>query len=392
MADQPKDTTSVPTDPAVAPTPTPATGSTPAEGAAASEGAEVSKKGAKKAEAKAKKEAEKARKAAEREALAASSASASAIDHAKDNYGQISHISKIKSGIAHLRDLGEGDVGKTFKVRAWIQNARMQGAKMAFVELREEGNWTVQGVVAATAEGKEGDGGVVSKQMVKWIGGLKLESFVEVEASVQKPLEPVKSCKVSGLELHLTKVYLVAAAPEMLGLGLGAASRAVGRLDEEEVVEEKIEGKSCYYLFIFPLLSLGGAGDTVNERLRANILQVLQLLKAHPSPVWQPISIIQLCTSAHPSAKQSPISASLSKISSVNTSSRTASRSSTLHRSSVLLPREEPMCSSCHISRKRHTSLNRPNFTSNLRLRVVGREFTALARSSEQRIRIRPDI
>ena len=108
---------------------------------------------------------------------------------------------------------------------------------MAFVELREEGNWTVQGVVAASAEGKP-----VSKQMVKWIGGLKLESFVVVEATVQKPLEPVKSCKVSGYELHLTKVYLVAPAPEMLGLGLAAASRAVGRLDEEEVIEANVEG------------------------------------------------------------------------------------------------------------------------------------------------------
>lgn len=234
MADQP-------TDPAVTPTPPPATASTSTPAAGTAEGAEVSKKGAKKAEAKAKKEAEKARKAAEREALAASSAAASAVDHAKDNYGHITHTTKIPAAIAHLRDLGEGDVGKTVKVRAWIQNARMQGAKMAFVELREEGNWTVQGVVAATAEGKE-EGGVVSKQMVKWIGGLKLESFVEVEASVQKPLEPVKSCRVSGLELHLSKVYLVAAAPEMLGLGLGAASRAVGRLDEEEVVEEKVEG------------------------------------------------------------------------------------------------------------------------------------------------------
>ena len=154
MADQPKDTASVPTDPAVAPTPTPATGSTPAGGDGAA--GEVSKKGAKKAEAKAKKEAEKARKAAEREALAASSSAAASIDNAKDNYGQISHTTKIPANIAHLRDLGEEHVGKTVKVRAWIQNARMQGAKMAFVELREEGNWTVQGVVAATAEKKEG--------------------------------------------------------------------------------------------------------------------------------------------------------------------------------------------------------------------------------------------
>lgn len=201
------------------------------------EDATQSKKGAKKAEAKAKKEAEKARKAAEREAAAASSSAASTEDLAKENYGDITLTTKLGAETVHLRGLGETHVGKTIKIRAWIQNARMQGAKMAFVELREEGNWTVQGVVAASAEGTP-----VSKQMVKWIGGLKLESFVLVEASVQKPLEPVKSCRVSEYELHLTKVYLVAPAPEMLGLGLGAASRAVGRLDEEEVIEEKVEG------------------------------------------------------------------------------------------------------------------------------------------------------
>lgn len=242
MADQ---TTNkpVPTDPAL--TPSGAAGSSsqapaPLAAEGAEVGAEVSKKGAKKAEAKAKKEAEKARKAAEREALAAQTAASSSIDLAADNYGTITHTTNIPSALIHLRDLKDEHVGSIVKVRAWIQNARMQGAKMAFVELREEGSWTVQGVVAATPEGKEG--AVVSKQMVKWIGGLKLESFVVVEASVQRPLEPVKSCRVSGYELHLQRVYLVAAAPEMLGLGLGPASRAVGRLDEEEVLEEKVEG------------------------------------------------------------------------------------------------------------------------------------------------------
>lgn len=223
MAEPPKET-SIPTDPALK---------------AAAEGeAGQSKKGAKKAEAKAKKEAEKARKAAEREAQALASGSGPSEDLAKENYGDISHKITIPSPQIHLRDLGEEHFGKTVKFRAWIQNARMQGAKMAFVELREEGNWTVQGVVSANAEGTP-----VSKQMVKWIGGLKLESFVMVEASVQKPLEPVKSTKVSGFELHLVKCYLVAAAPEVLGLGLGAASRAVGSLAEEETKEEaSIEG------------------------------------------------------------------------------------------------------------------------------------------------------
>ncbi|KAH8802891.1 aspartyl-tRNA synthetase-like protein [Xylogone sp. PMI_703] len=204
---------------------------------AGEEGEKQSKKGAKKAEAKAKKEAEKAKRAAEREAAqAAAGGSGAGEDLAKDNYGDITPTTKLETEIVHLRDLGESHVGKTIRLRAWIQNARMQGAKMAFVELREEGSWAVQGVVAASPEGKP-----VSRQMVKWVGGLKLESFVMVEAIVQKPLEPVKSTKVSNYELHLQKVYLVAKAPDMLGLSLATANRAVGRLDEEEL-PEAVEG------------------------------------------------------------------------------------------------------------------------------------------------------
>jgi aspartyl-tRNA synthetase len=215
----------VPADPAVA-----------AAGGVGEDPAQPSKKGAKKAEAKAKKEAEKARKAAEREAAAAAASATAAEDLAKDNYGEIKHTTKVDAPRGHLRELGDGDVGKSVELQAWIQNVRMQGAKMAFLELREEGNWTIQGVVAASAEGKP-----VSKQMVKWIGSLKLESFITVEAVVQKPQEPVKSAKVSGYELHIVKAYLIAPAPEMLGLGLAAASRAVGKLDDEEA-SEAIEG------------------------------------------------------------------------------------------------------------------------------------------------------
>lgn len=242
MADASKEAP-VPTDPALKPSTT--SPAAPADG----NPSESSKKGAKKAEAKAKKEAEKLRKQAERDAAAAASASAASEDLAQANYGQLELATpRIEAPQVHLRDLGEEHVGRTVKVRAWIQNARMQGAKMAFVELREEGNWAVQGVVAASQDGQG-----VSRQMVKWIGGLKLESFVAVEASVKRPLEPVKSCRVSGLELHLSKVYLVASAPEMLGLGLGPASRAVGSLAEEESVEEKAQGMlfllSCFSCF-----------------------------------------------------------------------------------------------------------------------------------------------
>ncbi|KAF4453350.1 aspartyl-tRNA synthetase [Fusarium albosuccineum] len=214
----------------------------PAAGEAA-EGGEAgpSKKALKKAEAKAKKEAEKARRAAEHEArqAAAKAAAGNTEDLAKDNYGDFTHLIKIDSERVKLKQLSDEHLGKTIKLRAWIQNVRMQGAKMAFVELREERDWAIQGVVAASPEGKP-----VSKQMVKWIGGLSLEGYVLVEAKVEKPLEPVK-IKVSNYELHISKCFIISPGPQVLGMGLAVANRPVTNFDDEDAggpVEEVKEG------------------------------------------------------------------------------------------------------------------------------------------------------
>jgi aspartyl-tRNA synthetase len=234
MADAPVD----PVDPAQA-------SSTSAPAAEAEDGEKQSKKGAKKAEAKAKKEAEKARRAAERQAAEAAAKAAgggASEDLATDNYGDITPKTQVdpEAQRIHLKDLSPEHLDKTIKLRAWIQNSRMQGAKMCFIELREERNWAVQGVVAANTEGKP-----VSKQMVKWIGALQLETFVLVEATVQKPLEPVKSCRVSDFELHITKCYCVAPGPEVLGMGLAVSNRAVSNVDEEDDDKAVEEAKTA---------------------------------------------------------------------------------------------------------------------------------------------------
>lgn len=116
-----------PPPPAEAPTEAPA-----AEGG--EEGATVSKKAAKKAEAKAKKEAEKARRAAEREAAAAASGKPTGPteDLAKDNYGNVKERKgqfQLSAGAidVSLSSLGDEHVGKSVLLRAWIQNARIQG-------------------------------------------------------------------------------------------------------------------------------------------------------------------------------------------------------------------------------------------------------------------------
>ncbi|KAK4659944.1 hypothetical protein QC762_114760 [Podospora pseudocomata] len=219
------------------PTPNPAPPAETPE--VAGEDAGPSKKALKKAEAKAKKEAEKAKRAAERAAATAQANAAAAEDHATGNYGQETHETKLSEDATEisLKTLNDEHLGKKVKLRAFLQNARMQGAKMAFVELRETGNWAIQGVVAANADGS------VSRQMVKFIGSVNPESFVVVEATVEKPLEPVKSCRVSNCELHLTKLFVISSAPAMLGMTLSTANKAVTNFsDEEAPAEAPVEG------------------------------------------------------------------------------------------------------------------------------------------------------
>lgn len=208
-----------------------------ADAAAGAEGGEAgpSKKALKKAQKEAEKAAQKARKAAEHEATqaAAKAAAGNTEDLAKDNYGDYTPQNKIASPRVNLRNVGDSLLGKPVKLRGWVQNSRMQGAKMAFVELREERDWAIQGVVAASAEGKP-----VSKQMVKWVGTVSIESFVEVEGTIQKPLDPVKSVKVSNYELHITKLYVVARGPEVLGMGLAVSNRPVANFDDEQPAAE----------------------------------------------------------------------------------------------------------------------------------------------------------
>lgn len=191
--------------------------------------APTSKKGLKKAEAKAKKEALKAQRAAE---LAAATANVNLEDDpAKDNYGnRQTTTSAFNQDVeeVEIRSLDETHIGKTVLVRAWLQNSRVQSAKMGFIELRKGGNWDIQGIIIASDEEP-----VVSRRMVKWVTSINPESFVAVEAKVKQPLEPVKSCRVSGLELHITKCFVLAPAPAMLGMTMEAASQPIVNFSDE---------------------------------------------------------------------------------------------------------------------------------------------------------------
>ncbi|KAK0737514.1 hypothetical protein B0T21DRAFT_410958 [Apiosordaria backusii] len=82
-----------------------------------------------------KRDAAKAKRAAERAAATTQASAAAAEDHATDNYGQETHETKLSADAIEisLKTPNDERLGKKVKLRAFLQNARMQGAKMTFV-------------------------------------------------------------------------------------------------------------------------------------------------------------------------------------------------------------------------------------------------------------------
>lgn len=85
--------------------------------------------------------------------------------------------------------------------------------------------------------------------MVKGVMGIRPESFVAVEAKVKQPLEPIKSCRVKGLELRFTKCYLPASAPSMLGITLAVANQPIVNFSDDTVQADKRAHSSQQYRY-----------------------------------------------------------------------------------------------------------------------------------------------
>ena len=177
---------------------------------------------------KAQKEKEKAeKKAAAKKAEQENRAAAQVAlqeDTAKDNYGTIPSSTE-RPTITSLQQLTGDFVGKEVTVVTRVHNSRSQSAKLAFLMLRQQGE-TIQAVVAAAGDS-------VSRQMVKWSIGIHVNSVVRVSGVVSKPEPPVASATLSELELHVTKIYMVAEAAEQIPIQVKDLERPNERPDEE---------------------------------------------------------------------------------------------------------------------------------------------------------------
>ncbi|KAI4188877.1 MAG: hypothetical protein L6R41_001847 [Letrouitia leprolyta] len=164
---------------------------------------------------KAAKEREKAEKAARRqEQERQQREQAEANDTAKHLYGPLQSSPDPSANLmaqkfTELAELYDAKEDQEVTIDARIHNVRGQGAKLAFLVLREEAH-TIQAVVA------EGGTNNISRQMVKWCCGINSESIVRVTGLVKQPKEPVTSTSISNYELHVEKLYLISEAAQML--------------------------------------------------------------------------------------------------------------------------------------------------------------------------------
>lgn len=179
------------------------------------------------------KEKEKAEKAAKRAALEAEQKATrelANVDHATENYGVKPMIqSTERSNITRIQlsTLTGTDDGHKVVFRARMQNARIQGAKMCFLVLRQQSD-SIQAVMTVNTDGS------VSKQMVKWASGINAESIVLVHGVIKQTPEPVTSASLSDVEVHVSKLFVIATAEPVLPIQFEDASRSAKEVEEGE--------------------------------------------------------------------------------------------------------------------------------------------------------------
>jgi aspartyl/asparaginyl-tRNA synthetase len=156
---------------------------------------------------------------------------------------------------------------KEITFRCWVENARVQSAKLAFLNLRQNLD-TVQAVVAASEK--------LSKQMVKYCGSVSTESTILVTGLVKRVKEPIKSASIKDFEIHVQKLFIEVKADVPLPLQVEDAERPLPTAEEEQAEGDKQ-----------PLVSLNTRLNNRTIDLRAKINQSIFVIKSGVCALFQ---------------------------------------------------------------------------------------------------------
>ena len=163
-------------------------------------------------------------------------------DPLKDKYGVLPFIQsatdpehRFQVKFNKICEINSSLDGQMVKLRVRLQRSRIKG-KSGFLVLRE-GVFTIQACLFVE-EGK------ISKQMVDFAKSLRLESYIEITAKVQKVEKPVESCTQKDVELAIETLFLVVSAPKVLPFQMEDALRKVNpELEEDDYQQKKKEEK-----------------------------------------------------------------------------------------------------------------------------------------------------
>ena len=161
-------------------------------------------------------------------------------DPLKDKYGVLPFIQsetdpehRFQVKFTKISEINSSLDGQNVKLRVRLQRSRIKG-KSGFLVLRE-GVYTIQACLFVE-EGK------ISKQMVDFAKSLRLESYIDVTAKVQKVEKPVESCTQKDVELAIETLFLVVSAPKVLPFQMEDALRKVNpELEEDDYQQKKKE-------------------------------------------------------------------------------------------------------------------------------------------------------
>ena len=171
----------------------------------------------------------------------------------------------------NLGDVSDNE-DKEVTFRCWVENARVQSAKLAFLNLRQ-GLSTVQAVVAASEK--------LSKQMVKYCGSVSTESTLVVTGLVKRVQEPIKSATIKDFEIHIQKLFVEVKADVPLPLQVEDAERPLPSDAAAEDEQKQEEGAER------PLVSLNTRLNNRTIDLRAKINQSIFVIKSGVCALFQ---------------------------------------------------------------------------------------------------------
>lgn len=168
-----------------------------------------------------------------------------------DYYSPVGDVNQLEYGDYHLiasqsadtvrnyipiDKLDQSYVGQKVWIRGRVNNIRAKG-NGCFLVIRGGSFYTVQACHFRDKSQVEN-----SKQLIKFVGNLTLESIVDIYGEVVTA--NVKSCSQKSVEIFVNKIFTVSRAPTLLPFLLEDAGRSQAEIDATENSERPLTGVS----------------------------------------------------------------------------------------------------------------------------------------------------